>query len=102
MVTLEQIRAHCRIDDDSEDELLEQYRYAALEVLKTQTGRNWYFQGVDIPETDSNGLHYNAATSQAMLLLIGGWYQNRESGGAQNEIPAAFYHLVQPYRIYGV
>ncbi|MFC3873310.1 head-tail connector protein [Neisseria musculi] len=102
MVTLEQIRGHCRIDDDSEDALLEQYRQAALETLKTQTGRNWYGEDAEIPATDPDGLHYTAAAVQALLLLIGGWYQNRESASAQNEIPAAFWHLVQPYRLYGV
>lgn len=102
MITLEQIRTHCRIDDNGEDLLLEQYRLAAIETLKTHTGRNWYEQDAEIPETDPDGLHYTAAAVQALLLLIGGWYQNRESAAAQNEIPAAFWHLIQPYRIYGV
>lgn len=102
MLTLERIREHCRIDGTEEDSLLEQYLYAAKETLKAQTCRNWYEKDVEIPDTDPNGLYYTAATVQAILLLIGGWYENRESSVAENEIPAAFYHLVQPYRIYGV
>lgn len=102
MVTLEQIRAHCRIDGPEEDDLLEQYRLAALEALKTHTGRNWYPHGSPIPADDAAGLHITPQAVQAVLLLVGGWYQHRESAAAQNEIPAAFWHLVQPYRIYGV
>lgn len=102
MVTIEQIRTHCRIDDDGEDTLLAQYRAAAQELLKTHTGRNWYAAGSEIPDNDPNGMHITPQAVQALLLLIGGWYQHRESAAAQNEVPAAFWHLVQAYRIYGV
>lgn len=102
MLSLEQIRLHCRIDGAEEDSLLEQFRFGAFEVLKTHTGRNWYEAGEAIPEDDRDGIHLNAAANQAMLLLIGSWYAVRETDPSVHEIPAAFWHLIQPYRIYGV
>lgn len=102
MLTIEQIRLHCRIDGDEEDSLLENYRFAAAEVLKTHTGRNWYAQSDLIPAGDSDGLSYNPAVNQAMLLLVGHWYANREMDFSSNDIPMSFWHLIQPYRIYGV
>ena len=102
MLTLETIKQHCRVDGEEDDSLLEQYRFAAAEVLKTHTSRNWYSQDAEIPADDANGLHYNSATTQAMLLLVGHWYANRETDPAVTEIPMAFWHLIQPYRIYGL
>lgn len=102
MLTLETIKQHCRVDDDEDNGLLEQYRFAALETLKTHTSRNWYADAAEIPADDSDGLAYTPAALQAVLLLIGHWYAHRETDPAITEIPAAFWHLIQPYRIYGL
>lgn len=102
MVTIEQIRLQCRVDGEEEDELLEQYRFAAAETLKVYTGRNWYEAGVDIPAADPRGMHYTAAVNQAMLILIASWYAERESVSQDSGVPAAFRHLIQPYRVMGV
>lgn len=101
MIKIEQIRLHCRIDGEDEDELLEQFRFAAAETLRIYTGRNWYEVGVDIPDDDPTGLHYTAAANQAMLILIATWYAERESS-QDSGVPAAFRHLIQPYRLMGV
>ncbi len=102
MVTIEQIRLHCRIDSDDEDSLLEHYRAAAYEALNAHTSRNWYGAADDIPAADTDGIRLNSAANQAVLLLIGSWYANREADRESTEIPAAYWHLIQPYRIYGV
>ncbi|ENT2841557.1 TPA: phage gp6-like head-tail connector protein, partial [Klebsiella pneumoniae] len=41
----------------------------------------------------------------AMLLLIGHWYENRETvsvGQAATDIPFTVEALLQPYKIYGI
>ncbi|MGI4578934.1 head-tail connector protein, partial [Klebsiella pneumoniae] len=41
----------------------------------------------------------------AMLLLIGHWYENRETvsvGQAATDIPFTVESLLQPYKIYGI
>jgi uncharacterized phiE125 gp8 family phage protein len=43
-----------------------------------------------------------AAIKQAMLLMIGHWYANREAvsiGNVTNEVPMAAQYLLQPYRV---
>ena len=102
MITLEHCRQHCRVDGDEDDYLLEQYRFAALETLKTHTSRQWYESADDIPADDATGIHYTAAANQAALLLVGHWYAHREIDPAVSDIPIAFWHLIQPYRIYGL
>lgn len=103
MLTLAQIKLHCRIDGDAENALLESMGLAAHEYLCLLTGRKWY-----APETaidDPTGLHITPLARQAMLLMIGAWYENREAdwaANAKNQIPSAVYNLLQPYRIYGV
>ena len=103
MLTLETIKQHCRVDDSTDDTLLDQYRQAAIEVLQQQTSRRWYESADEIPEDDPCGLTYNSAVNNAMLLLIGHWYAHREQmGDAARELPGGFWALVQPYRIYGL
>ena len=43
-----------------------------------------------------------AHVDQAALLLVGHWYAHRETDPAVSDIPMAFWHLIQPYRIYGL
>lgn len=105
MLTLAQIKLHCRIDNDNEDTLLQALNAAALEYAQRLTDRNFYAEGDTIPTTDPTGMHITPLVRQAMLLMIGTWYANREADWAatgQADIPAAVYHLLQPYRIYGV
>ena len=103
MLTLETIKQHCRVDDSTDDTLLDQYRQAAIEVLQQQTSRRWYESADEIPEDDPCGLPYNSAVNNAMLLLIGHWYTHREQmGDVMDELPNGFWALVQPYRNYGL
>lgn len=104
MLTLAQIKLHCRVDDDAENALLESMGLAAHEYLCLLTGRKWYAANAVIDD-DPTGLHITPLARQAMLLMIGAWYENREAdwaAHAKNQIPSAVYSLLQPYRIYGV
>lgn len=101
MLTLEEMKLHCRVDGDEDDVLLEAYGEAAMEVVKMQTSRNWYERPDEIPEDDPSGMAENPAIRQAMLLLVGHWYKNREAVGDETkELPLGFWALIQPYRIY--
>ncbi|PIT52423.1 hypothetical protein BHC44_08820 [Snodgrassella alvi] len=99
MISIEDIRNNCRIDDDSEDDLLRIYLAAAQETVKQFTGRNWYEN--EVPDTDPTGMLYNSAVDMAMLLLTANWYKNREAVSAINSawLPFGVGFLLQPYRI---
>lgn len=104
MLTLAQIKTHCRVDGDDDDELLASMALAAHEYLCLLTGRQWLDVATSIDE-GSTDLNITPLARQAMLLMIGAWYENREAdwaAHAKNQIPSAVYSLLQPYRIYGV
>lgn len=103
LITLDLIKAHCRIDHDEDDSLLEHYENAAHEHIERQLGRRLYAESV--PEDESNGLVITAAIKQAMLMTIAHWYEHRESvivGVVSREIEEGTWRLIQPYRIMGV
>jgi hypothetical protein len=121
MLTLEQIKAHCRleVDETDEDALLQAYGRAAWRLVETTTGRKLiqpalpadapldadadegYLRSllpVDAPE---NALPVTADVRLAMLLLVAHWFKHRESvteAGSAKELPLAFDALVSPYR----
>lgn len=104
MITLEQAKYQCRIeqDNDYEDELLISYIAAARDHVQMHLDRNIYQEAV--PSDDPDGLIDNASINQAMLLLVAHWYANREavSESAISEVPLGVRHLLQPYRRMGV
>ena len=97
MITINDIRKNCRIDDNSEDGLLMIYLAAAKEAVKQYTNRNWYESA--IPENDPDGMLYNDAVDRALLLITAHWYKNREAVSALNAswLPCGVAFLLQPY-----
>ncbi|AHG72956.1 DNA packaging protein [Mannheimia sp. USDA-ARS-USMARC-1261] len=104
LINIELIKQHCRIDHDSEDELLKQYESAAKKYIERQLDRNLYSDNV--PEDDSKGLIAESDITQAMLMTIAHWYEHRESvvvgSITSTEIKEGVWRLIQPYRIMGV
>ncbi|WP_443090320.1 head-tail connector protein [Basfia succiniciproducens] len=104
LINLELIKQHCRIDHDSEDELLKQYEDAAKEYIERQLDRRLYEDNV--PDNDSEGLVAKSAIKQAMLMTIAHWYEHRESvvvgSITSTEIEEGVWRLIQPYRLMGV
>ncbi|TNH06634.1 head-tail connector protein [Testudinibacter sp. TR-2022] len=105
LITLEQIKLHCRIDNDEEDILLIGYANAAQDYLEAQLNRKLY--QTEVPENDSDGMVVNHALRHAMLMLVAHWYEHRESavignGTVSKEIEDGAWRLLQPYRIMGV
>lgn len=110
MLELEIIKQHVRLelDDDTEDTLLETYATAAQRYVENHTGRTLYATAEEIPKdaetgepTDEHALVLDDDITTAMLLLIGHWFENRESvvvGTITSELPMAVQALISPYR----
>lgn len=123
MLTLEQIKSHCRLelDETEEDTLLQGYARAARRLVESSTGRRLYRVVLpdDAPEgadgdddylrallpagAPENALPVTADIELAMLLLVAHWHRNREpvtesTSNGVKALPLAFDALVQPYR----
>lgn len=92
-ISLEDIRRHCRIDDDFEDPLLLVYADAALEVCQQHIGRRF-----------EDGLAFTPAVKVGCLMYISLLYENREMVGSDGlkEVPLAVNSLWSVYRDPGV
>lgn len=90
MISLDEVKHQCRIEHDDEDGLLVVYINAA----KTYA-QSWIDDELD---------EENPAQKQALLLLIGHWYVNREAVNADSQlpIPHGFDAIMQRYRKMGV
>lgn len=123
MLTLEQIKGHCKLelDDTEEDALLQGYARAARRLVESSTGRRLYRvvlpedapEGADADDeylrtllpagAPDNALPVTADIELAMLLLVAHWHRNREpvteaTASGSRTLPMAFDALVQPYR----
>ena len=100
LLTLEEIKQQCRVELDftEDDALLTAIGDAAQTRTETRINRKLY-AGV-IPGMDPDGLVMPADIKQALLLLIGYWYENRVAVNdfEQSEAPLAYNWLVDPYR----
>lgn len=96
LVELELLKQHVRADDFSEDdEYLEHLLRAAEEYVTGATNRS---------EAEllamGDGEHLPATLRQAVLLVAGHWYNQREavSGVEMREVPFGLQALLKPYR----
>lgn len=87
MVDLATLKAHCRVQSDSEDVLIATYLGAAVDHLTSI--------GVDTSSTP-----VAPAVSHAILLLAGHFYVNREATGPSpgKLIELGVDRLIAPYR----
>nr|WP_113869635.1 head-tail connector protein [Brenneria salicis]NMN90973.1 gp6-like head-tail connector protein [Brenneria salicis ATCC 15712 = DSM 30166]RBP57332.1 gp6-like head-tail connector protein [Brenneria salicis ATCC 15712 = DSM 30166]RLM28535.1 hypothetical protein BHG07_17250 [Brenneria salicis ATCC 15712 = DSM 30166] len=107
MLDIDLVKQHCRVESgNDEDTLLNAYISAAVRYVETYTRRKLYEnEEADGYAEDEDHLLPTADVQVAMLLLIGHWYENRESvniGNITSAIPFATESLLQPYRIYGL
>lgn len=96
---LELLKKHVRADDFSDDdEYLAHLLNAAEEYVTTATNRA-------VPELleMGGGEELPASLQQAVLLIAGHWYNQREavSGVQMAEVPYTLQALVKPYRKLG-
>lgn len=101
MIDLAVVKAHLRVDHDDEDTLIQGYTDAALSAFETWTNRKLIADGEVLPEPVGNALVISKAILQGALLLIGTWYNSRESvviGVSAAELPMATNALWKPHR----
>ncbi|TGY07129.1 head-tail connector protein [Bacteroides acidifaciens] len=99
-VKLELLKKHVRADDfSSDDEYLAHLLSAAEEYVCTATNRTT----AELLEM-GDGEQLPATLQQAVLLIAGHWYNQREavSGVQMAEVPYTLQALVKPYRKLGV
>jgi len=85
MIDLSLIKLHLRVDGDEEDGLIGSYLSAAVEYVQQHCDRRL----VDVPEGPEQ-MALTDDVKQAILLLVGHWYANRESvvvGVSAAEVP---------------
>jgi hypothetical protein len=108
MLDIDTVKQHCRVEGDftDDDSLLGIYTGAAARYVETWTRRT-LFENESSPgyAEAEDPILLGDDVKAAMLLLIGNWYENRESvviGDTAVAVPFAVEALLQPYRIYGL
>lgn len=98
--TISEVKAQLRLDTDdtSEDELLQLYLDASIELIETYLNRNVYTD--EVPESDKLGLIFTKKMKIAQLLIVGDWYKNRENSQEKSlvNIPLGVKELLLPNR----
>lgn len=97
-VTLEDVKAHLRIDDDSEDHLLEAYILVASEQAEHIMQREIIYRN------DENALaktleEVPQTVRSFCLCYVGDLYNHREMSDVQN-LTTFWKHLLDPFIIY--
>lgn len=103
LLTLEEIKAHCRLeaDFDEEDSVLDLIGKAVQQRTETYLNRKLYPPDAKIPPEDKNGMCLTDDIKIAMLLLASHYYLNRTASSdfEKSDLPMGFIWNVQPYRI---
>lgn len=96
-----QIKTHLRVDHEEEDELLKAYAAAAIDYVEHYCDGT-LVTALTIPVEDEEPPREVLFTSgiwQAMLLLTGHYYANREAAGqSQSELPLGVESLLFRHR----
>ncbi|MCA4113376.1 head-tail connector protein [Serratia marcescens] len=98
---LAQIKLHVRVDHDADDELIKTYLDAAVDYVENYCDGKLVTELTPIVEVDipPREIIFTAGIWQAMLLLIGHYYSNREAvGQSQIEIPLGVESLLYRHR----
>ena len=93
MLDMTTVKMHLRVDGDEEDALIGGYLEAAKAHVEQHCDRKMV--EADPIEPDEMGLTRDV--EQAILLLVGHWYSNREAvvvGGAPSAVPLAVDRLL--------
>ena len=96
MLSLEAVKKHVRSDDFAEDdEYLQTLTEAAEEHIANVTNRSIN----ELTGMSSDGVSLPKPIQQAILLLVGHWYNQREAvaGTQMTEAPHTLQALVKPY-----
>lgn len=96
LITLAEVKLHCRVDDDYEDSLLEAYIAAALEVCQMHIGKRF--------DSEPPELAFNAALKVGCMMYVSQLYEYRAtiSDVEAKEVPFAISALWSAYRDPGI
>lgn len=103
ILTIEALKEQCRITWNYDDDYILRLRTSALALIATEINRTIYFSEAELADANnSNGLLMNEAINQALALIVGHWYENRQAETSQSltALPYGVEALLQPYRIY--
>ncbi|HAS6480589.1 head-tail connector protein [Vibrio splendidus] len=105
LLTLDEIKHQCRLDNDftDEDSQLTLYAKAAQRNIENTIGRKLYATANDVPE----GVPWFATLDEgediklALLLLVSHYYANREATTTESlrQIPLGVRELLAPWRV---
>lgn len=89
LITLDEVKLHCRIDFDIEDPLLQLYIEAALEACQKHIGKRF-----------DEGLEFTPSIKVGCLLYVATLYVNRETTSSLTikEVPHTVDMLWRVYR----
>lgn len=93
MIELDVVKTHLRVDGVEEDQLIQSYLDAALAHVEQHCDRVLVATDPVLPAE----MALTKDVKQAVLLLVGHWYANREAvviGGAPAEVPLAVNRLL--------
>lgn len=93
MIELDLVKTHLRVDGVEEDQLIQSYLDAALAHVEQHCDRVL----VDADPVLPAEMGLTRDVQQAVLLLVGHWYANREAvviGGSPAEVPLAVGRLL--------
>ena len=95
-VTLEQVKPHLNIDPSYTGD--DKYLADLIEVSEVVVSKEI---GIELSELEEGGV-IPAPLRQAILLMVGNFYANREpvAFASSSEIPLSYKYLVQFYRDY--
>ncbi|MGE6320544.1 head-tail connector protein [Pseudomonas oryzihabitans] len=93
MIELSRVKLHLRVDHDEEDALIQGYLSAAKSHVEQHCDRTL----VEANPTGPEQMLLTKDVEQAILLLVGHWYANREAvvvGNAPTAVPLAVDRLL--------
>lgn len=95
------IKKQLRIETTDEDAYLEALGSAAVEAFQNYTGTILFSFGTDLTDEPDNSLIVSESIKLGALLLIGHWYENRETTTKLqlSKVQMATEYLWNPYRI---
>ena len=99
MIDLAMVKSHLRVDGTQEDPLIGAYLDGAVEYVQQHCDRRI----VETPVT-SDQMALTDDVKQAILLLVGHWYANREEvviGAAANQVPMGVTALLWTRKRFG-
>ena len=97
-VTVEEVKAHLRIDDDIEDALLEQYILSATQEAEQILEREIIFRK-DPKALSKNIENVPPTVKQYIYCMVGDMYAHRELSDV-SQLQTFHKHLLDPYILY--